>query len=360
VEKDLANIIKAIPGEILWLIEASSTYLVGGAVRDYLLDKPFFDYDFIITSKDFESLPYKLKEKNLKYILLNRMTFPLYRVFLNNFTFDFTTYNNLEEDALKRDFTVNAIYVNVGDLKTYSHPLAFDDLRNRTLRVCSVNSVRNDPVRYMRAFRFLAQYHFSIEEETRLLLHTSKDLYLTSKRERARVELLKFLKNSVDDIKYAVSLVFDGVDFSFIRRILIGEKIPELHKNVNKDSTYLDMLKAYFLSKTHNEFLYGLTIKEMEFVSFMDEKIESNFESLFDAFYEKRGRPEFVILNIVANFNTDLLPICIEVIRNWKKEKVNFSEVEAFAKENSLTIDKAYREVFRRKCRRIYENICHY
>jgi len=47
----------------------------------FLLKKPFFDFDFILPKDDFSSLEYTLEKERLKFILLNKKEFPLYRVF---------------------------------------------------------------------------------------------------------------------------------------------------------------------------------------------------------------------------------------------------------------------------------------
>jgi tRNA nucleotidyltransferase/poly(A) polymerase len=357
VEKDLGSLVDLIPQTIKNLFNPHKTYLVGGAVRDFLLQKDFFDFDFIVPKEDFNLLSTKLS--NLKYIVLNREIFPLYRVFFDRFTFDFTYYVDLETDIQKRDFTINAIYLNLGNLEIISHPKSFYDLKDGILRVCSINSIRDDPVRFMRAFRFLSQFHLEIEENTKNILKDSKDLYFNVKKERARFELLKFLKGDIDDIKNALIQVFADFDFSFLCRIHFSELLPDLRRNLNKDSTYLDILKAYFLGQEYPQFRFGLTEKELEYIEYIDEKIIPNFESLFEAFYRKKDKVEFLLLNIVANFEEEILPKYIEILRLWKKTKVRFSEVQRFASENNLSIDRAYKEVLRGELFKIYEDICH-
>lgn len=358
MEKDITNLLNSIPKEIISLFNKDSTYLVGGAVRDYLLNRPFFDFDFIVSKEDFHLLPSKLEKQALKYIVLNREALPLYRVFLEDFTFDFTPFEDLESDIYKRDFTINAIYVNLGNSKLYYHPFSLEDLDGKVLRVCSHDSIKIDPVRFMRAFRFLAQYQLKIEDNTRAVVLNSKDLYFLSKRERARLELLKFLKNNIEEIKESVLQIFDNFDFSFAARVYIAQKLPELRKNFNRDSTFLDILKAYFLGKSYSQFIYGLTEKELELLEFMNLKVANDFESLFNVFYIKRSKPEFLLLNIVANFNEDLVEKFAKIIITWKKEKVKFDIVDAYARKNLVSIDVAYREVLKERFLRIYENIC--
>ncbi|BAL80611.1 tRNA nucleotidyltransferase/poly(A) polymerase family protein [Caldisericum exile] len=359
MEKDLRNIVLLIPQRIKNLFNLGRTYLVGGAIRDFLLQKAFFDFDFVIPKDEFAFVSAKLENENLKYILLNREMFPLYRVFLDHFTFDFTYYEDIESDVQKRDFTINAIYLNLGNLEIISHPSSFDDIKNGLLRVCSGNSIKDDPVRFMRAFRFLSQYQLKIEENTKNIIKDSKDLYFGVKRERARVELLKFLKNNTDNIKNALMQVFDDFDFSFASRIRYGENLPELQKNLNKDSKYIDLLKAYFLRCKYPQFLFGLTEKELEYIKFMDVMVGADFKSLFEAFYRKKNKFEFLLLNIVANFDEEEIKKYIEVVRAWRKTKIKFSEVEMFARVNNISISDAYKEVLKGEFKKIYENICH-
>ena len=77
-------------------------------------------------------------------------------------------YGDIDEDALRRDFTVNALYYTVDHFRVLDFSTGMDDLRARQLRIIGdpVERYREDPVRMLRAIRFSAKLGFTIEEAT--------------------------------------------------------------------------------------------------------------------------------------------------------------------------------------------------
>ncbi len=77
-------------------------------------------------------------------------------------------YGTLEEDALRRDFTVNALYYNIADFSIVDYWGGVADLEEGLLRLLGdpETRYREDPVRMLRAARFAAKLDFEIEEET--------------------------------------------------------------------------------------------------------------------------------------------------------------------------------------------------
>lgn len=77
-------------------------------------------------------------------------------------------YGSLEEDAERRDFTVNALYYTPRDFSLQVYGSGLKDLENRTLRIIGDPDTRyrEDPVRMMRALRFAAKLDFDIETRT--------------------------------------------------------------------------------------------------------------------------------------------------------------------------------------------------
>lgn len=77
-------------------------------------------------------------------------------------------YGNKDEDAVRRDFTINALYYNIADYSVHAYAGGWDDLQNRRLRLIGdpETRYREDPVRMLRAIRFAAKLDFSIEAHT--------------------------------------------------------------------------------------------------------------------------------------------------------------------------------------------------
>lgn len=77
-------------------------------------------------------------------------------------------YGTLEEDALRRDFSVNALYYNIADFSVVDHVGGMDDLEQGLIRLIGDPEVRyrEDPVRMLRAIRFAVKLGFKLETRT--------------------------------------------------------------------------------------------------------------------------------------------------------------------------------------------------
>lgn len=77
-------------------------------------------------------------------------------------------YGNQDEDAMRRDFTINALYYNIADFSVHAYAGGWEDLQNRQIRLIGDPQTRyqEDPVRMLRAIRFKAKLDFNIEPST--------------------------------------------------------------------------------------------------------------------------------------------------------------------------------------------------
>ena len=157
-------------------------YLVGGAVRDRLLDYPVSERDWLVVGAAPETLlaqGYKPVGKDFPVFLhpethdeyalarTERKTAPGYK----GFSIDANPLVTLEEDLLRRDLTINAMAI--GDDGVLIDPFHGQrDLQNRILRHVSP-AFSEDPVRILRVARFAARYAhlgFTVADETRQLM----------------------------------------------------------------------------------------------------------------------------------------------------------------------------------------------
>ena len=180
-------------------------YLVGGAVRDILLNRLSHDLDFAAPSNGISLARRVANSLGADFMILDDerdtgraiVTEPDgTRTFL-----DFATYRgaNLDEDLRARDFTINAIAF---DLRTQTiiDPLnGATDLRAKTIRACSQTSLQDDPVRILRAVRQAAAFEFKIELETRKAMKEAAHLLPNISPERQRDELFKILEGQKPD-----------------------------------------------------------------------------------------------------------------------------------------------------------------
>jgi len=160
-------------------------YLVGGLVRDLLLDSSLqYDYDLVVTGDagQFAAL--------LQTQVGGRLTlYPRYltatitldadtkfdlvtarkEIYSKPAALPYVEASDLKDDLYRRDFSVNALASSLlpgewGLLYDYYH--GYDDLQNKLIRVFHPNSFIDDPLRIIRAIRFEQRYAFTIEKQT--------------------------------------------------------------------------------------------------------------------------------------------------------------------------------------------------
>ena len=102
-------------------------------------------------------------------------------------------YGSIEEDALRRDFTVNALYYDIADFSVRDYVGGYEDLQRRELRLIGdpVQRYREDPVRMLRAVRLSAKLDFRIADDARAPFAELGDLLLHAPPARLFDESLK-------------------------------------------------------------------------------------------------------------------------------------------------------------------------
>lgn len=163
---------------VLEFIDARThgAYLVGGAVRDCLMGRQFCsDLDIAVIGDGRAAAQEAAKALGLTFVSLDKEHGTGRIVIKDVHAFvDVSTLkgNTIQADLLNRDFTVNALAVPVADflkegcVKVIDVTGGMRDLDGRTVRMCSPSSYENDPLRIMRAFRFVASLGFDLERVT--------------------------------------------------------------------------------------------------------------------------------------------------------------------------------------------------
>jgi len=181
-------------------------YIVGGAVRDILLNSDSFnDIDFIYSGK-IENLIEELNKKiSYKKVEFERDNLQIKRLCFKNFILDFQNIfkNDLKKDLARRDFTINSIALEkVGEnkFKIIDYFNGQNDLKNKKIHPVSENSFKSDPLRILRLFRFAQNLNFSYSQKT--LNQANEQLHSLSKisDERIKEELIKIFLNLENSI----------------------------------------------------------------------------------------------------------------------------------------------------------------
>lgn len=169
-------------------------YLVGGCVRDFLLNGEFSE-DRDISIKGAENFAKKLAEEfDATFIILDEEN-KIYRVVLkdkeNYLDISELQGNSIEDDLSRRDFTINAIAY---DLKTdtiIDITGGQGDLEQRILRHIKEENFIDDPLRILRAYRFLAVTGFEPKIELTNILRKHVKMIAKPAKERISYELMK-------------------------------------------------------------------------------------------------------------------------------------------------------------------------
>ena len=147
-------------------------YLVGGATRDSLLKLEVSDYDLVSDASVNEIMSF------YPNIDISFEKYGSIRLIFENEKFDVTTLRkeeyisprkpskieyvkNINEDYLRRDFTINAIYMDI-DGKYYDFCDGIKDISNKVIKMIGDPDIRlkEDPLRILRALRFSIQLDF--------------------------------------------------------------------------------------------------------------------------------------------------------------------------------------------------------
>lgn len=212
-------------------------YLVGGAVRDYLLDKETFDRDLIVV--DIEAREFSLMVSeffNGTFIPLDEDN-KIYRVVLPdkvNFI-DITNpvCNSLEKDIMRRDLTINAVAVDIksGEIVDYAGGLV--DFDNKVLKGVQEVNFEDDPLRLLRIFRFHSLLGFEVSQELMDISKKYANLINQPAKERIQYELMKLFSGRYADNALLLMDEAGLLDLLFPFVVELKQIPPNLHHHLD-------------------------------------------------------------------------------------------------------------------------------
>lgn len=225
-------------------------YLVGGCVRDSMLGASPKDFD-VATS----ATPEQVNQLFRNSRLIGRR-FKLVHVLFGREVIEVATfrtspkdehntaqaktgdsgmilrdnvYGSIDDDAMRRDFTINAMYYSVEDFSVRSYAKGYQDAQNKLIRLMGdpETRYREDPVRMLRAIRFAGKLGFEIEESTKSPITLMAPLMEQIPAPRLFEEVLKLFLSG-----HAV------VTYHLLREYkLFGELFPITEQCVSSDPT---------------------------------------------------------------------------------------------------------------------------
>ena len=285
--------------------QKNSIYVVGGSIRDALLNREITDIDFATSLKP-KTITEILNKENIKFIDVG-IDHGTVTAIINERKFEITTFrndiftdgrhaqvsfsNSLEEDALRRDFTINAMYLDKGgnlidprDGKT--------DLENRVVRFIGNpdERIKEDYLRILRYFRFLALFgDISPDAEVMKTIKANLDKLSVVSKERQWNELKSILTltapNNAISAMSEIGLLDDyfngiGINDAFVNLIEIESRISLSIDPILRLSTLIEnsldkantIIKKLPLSKSDSTDLLKLSTLNKKIVSYMSMK----------------------------------------------------------------------------------------
>ena len=204
-------------------------FLVGGTVRDYLLNIPLTDMDAVtdatpdevrgfldadFTFSKYGSISYKHDGVKFDITTLRKEESYADSRHPNEIIF----VKDLSTDVVRRDFTINAMYLDINlTLIDYYH--GRDDLRNKILRMVGepVLRLKEDPLRIIRAIRFSLDFDLTIEESLDKAIRDNIDLLNNLNPEKIKQDVKKIRCSNKEKISkvfqdYNIKLVLDMLE----------------------------------------------------------------------------------------------------------------------------------------------------
>ncbi len=231
-----------------------TTFLVGGCVRDVLLGKHPKDYDIATLA-----LPQDVKRLIRNAFIIGRR-FRLVLVKRGDRQFEVATFrrdagpedkteempagDNLfgtpEDDAKRRDFTINALFYDpgTGDLIDFAGGL--HDLKAGVIKMIGDANVRliEDPIRIMRGIRLAHMIRFALDPYLRSMMQKHAASLTQTVLPRRREEILKYLRLDNPALPFLTSLDLGVLDY-------VSPTLAELMRDTSRSETFLSYLFAF-------------------------------------------------------------------------------------------------------------------
>jgi poly(A) polymerase len=259
-----------------------AAYLVGGSVRDLLVKKKPKDFD-ISTSARPEEIKYLFKRQCL---LIGRR-FRLAHIRFGHKVFEVATFRSgditdtdlivrdnqwgsPEEDALRRDFTINGLFYDPANHQVIDYVGGWNDIHSSVLRTIGDPEIRfkQDPVRMIRALKFRARFNFSFDEETDNALNSCKGEIIKSSPARILEEIFRMLESGASAPFFLLMTQYGLIDILFpaLRHFLTGPYGNEIYQYLSAADR---LLKSHEKIHCHRAvlaccLLYPILLREID------------------------------------------------------------------------------------------------
>lgn len=270
---------------------------VGGCVRNVLLDLDFDDIDFVTTATPQKVLEL-LRLKKI-HVVETGIKHGTVTAFIKKNSFEITTARkdaicdgryaivefttSFEEDAKRRDFTINAISMS-GKGEIFDYYDGLDDLKKGIIRFVGnpEDRIIEDSLRILRLFRFYSYYGKVIDERSLNACKQMADKIQILSAERIRSEFGKILISP--NLINAINLMFENrVLQQFVQvKSLNLDFLENLIKNCQENSIEIYALRNFITIIYSQNVKYNNWIKSKKELSYLSKMLELDLEANFD------------------------------------------------------------------------------
>ncbi|MDN3505845.1 MAG: polynucleotide adenylyltransferase PcnB [Simkaniaceae bacterium] len=260
-------------------------YLVGGSVRDLLLGRRPKDFDISTSAK-----PEEIKQVFRNCILIGRR-FRLAHIRFGKKVLEVATFRAgdpdkeelilrdnqwgyPEEDALRRDFTINGLFYDPSNEQIIDYVGGYEDIKKNLLRSIGQPYVRfkQDPVRMLRLLKFQARFGLKVDPDAHIALVECKEDIVKSSPARVLEEILRMLES--------------GAAHAFIQLLnehgMMSHLIPEIAHFIEKEEegkeiySYLKEIDRFSQDPEEGSLQRSLLLSSMAF-PLLQKRIKTQF-----------------------------------------------------------------------------------
>lgn len=189
---------------------SKETYLVGGYVRDRLFERESDDLDFATLARldelkalypdglffeKFSTVSFKKEGRKITIATFRKEDEYIDHRHPSNVEY----IDDYRIDALRRDFTINALYADRSGVIHDPTGQGIDDINYRFLRMIgnADKRIKEDPLRILRAYRFCSEFNLTMDEELHKAIYANSGLLDLLNPNKVHEELKKFDKNAL-------------------------------------------------------------------------------------------------------------------------------------------------------------------
>jgi tRNA nucleotidyltransferase (CCA-adding enzyme) len=215
----------------------TDTYLVGGAVRDALLNRQRYPIDLdLVVPVDAIELARKIAIQNSAGFVILDAERSIARLVFSNITVDFAQQvgGSLESDLDRRDYRMNAIAYHLPTKKIVDPLGGVADIEQGVVQMICAANLADDPLRLLRGYRQASQLGFTIDPATHQTIQELAPLLSQVAAERVFTEIRYLLNSSLRDPQQLAAAVETGMFDSWLPDISSQSLVlDKLHKVVN-------------------------------------------------------------------------------------------------------------------------------